>query len=505
MNLEPKILYSSNSFRVVYQPADSDILAFSFNGGEFGKTETEFFGSAFFRKRGIAAVGFVDLRSGWFPPGEMNRAIHAVNSEVRRRPTTRAVTYGISMGAWGALKYARRLRAQGTVAFGPQWSIDPGLVGHFDRRYVSLFQPAMHTGMQISEHELSDQTFLFFDPHAPEDREHARMLSQMKNVHCVVGPFLGHPTIQYFTEMRLIDGVITLGATPEAKATDFRWLVRSKRSQSSRYFLGRAEHLHWNTGGRWMNTALRSYREAVRLNRLPPEHRDAIKAEIALVGALLDVGQTDEAWTRIDALCALAENRVYSPELRELLLRVHASEKARELAYRALEKEPRNAELRIDLARIFMADHDTDRAKAEVDVARELAGRRPLLWQRIASIYSRLGFKDEARAAPADARVDSGETEHLRTRQHPDARDQAAAFHGKERSQRQGCAAIGNAPAQRRYGGRADAGDGGKAGIPDRVTARCSCRERAVPPHGRTCAATAATVTCRAGPGRNDV
>src|SRR5271165_1363976 len=132
MQTASRIIFESDRLRVVYQPADSDLLVFSFNGRDYTERGHAFFGDKFFSGRGIAAVGIVDNRQSWYPAAAMAGAVQAIQSVIPAGAYASRLTYGVSMGGFAALKYARALAANAVMAFGPQWSIDPDLVGKFD-------------------------------------------------------------------------------------------------------------------------------------------------------------------------------------------------------------------------------------------------------------------------------------------------------------------------------------------------------------------------------------
>ena len=82
----------------------------------------------------------------------MLAAIEAIEQAVPAAAHARRLTYGVSMGGYGALKYSRKLCADAALVFGPQYSIDPDLVGHFDSRYADFYIAGTHTGRADPRH-----------------------------------------------------------------------------------------------------------------------------------------------------------------------------------------------------------------------------------------------------------------------------------------------------------------------------------------------------------------
>ena len=412
----PRILYQSPRLRVVYQPADSDWLAFSFNGGEFDEKGLRFFGDTYFAKRKVAAIGFVDTHSRWFPKDDVAAALRVIQQVVSAGTYQRSVTYGVSMGAWGALKYSKMLGAHAALAFGPQWSINPSLVKSFDDRYERFYDPELHAGMEIVPDDLCPNNYIFFDPLFPPDLHHAERISAHPNVHRILQTFLGHPGIGYYTQTRLVDKVFALARQDSPDLLEFRRLVRSKRAESTIYWMGRADALKRKRGLYHLNWLVRSYEAAHAASDVPIEHPDAIEPLVGLTKVLLDAGFQDKAEANLALLWTKALAGASHADLGQLFVRLGAFDRARAVSEQAVRRNPRSLDARLELVRTLISTGDLQKANTEIDIVRSQAQERPIIWKRLRMLYARLGRREDVIAAD---KMLAGMPPPTRTRQAP--------------------------------------------------------------------------------------
>ncbi|MFC0407388.1 tetratricopeptide repeat protein [Roseomonas elaeocarpi] len=185
------LLYSSSDLYAVFQPGKSDFLliTFGFNGME--ADDSNFWGKHFCQQAQINAVGFMCRRSDWFPASAMLPAIAQVLPQISQ--FRHRITYGGSMGGFGALRYAKELGADTTIAYSPQYSIDPKIVGHFDPNFTELFQPLLNNAMEPDQRHIAEHAYVFFDPLHVKDREHARLIkAAAPGVILIDMPHTGH-------------------------------------------------------------------------------------------------------------------------------------------------------------------------------------------------------------------------------------------------------------------------------------------------------------------------
>jgi hypothetical protein len=142
-----------DDLRISYQPGAGRVavVAFTGVGHQLGGIQSEEF-RASLAQAGPAFVIFVtDKRRRWYNHGLAERITVAVNALVTRSATAATVTLGNSMGGFGAIAFAGRLRGcTAAIAFCPQSSVHPA-VAPFETRWPEW------TG-EISRWDLPDAT-----------------------------------------------------------------------------------------------------------------------------------------------------------------------------------------------------------------------------------------------------------------------------------------------------------------------------------------------------------
>lgn len=205
------ILFEDEWIKVIFQPSEnSSVVVLSFCDLGFvnkGRSKTDlFWGSMFFEKSKISAIGFVAKGSpNWFPIHSILSAVDKVN-EVTASFEKR-ITYGNSMGGYAALKYGRLFNATVALSFSPQYSIDPSVVSGFDVRFARYYRKAVHSGMEIKADDLPCSSYVFFDPFYPSDKGHVDLLKQVdreSSVKLVPALLTAHATIVFLAGGELI-------------------------------------------------------------------------------------------------------------------------------------------------------------------------------------------------------------------------------------------------------------------------------------------------------------
>lgn len=126
-------------------------------------------------KNGYDIVSFLSKRRDWFPESRMSNALKVAGALTEGYDEV--ITYGGSMGAYAALKYACRVGAQKTIAFVPQYSINPADIE--DRRYAKYYDSSIHLNMKITLSEISDNILIISDPSYMPDKMHVEKLEQI--------------------------------------------------------------------------------------------------------------------------------------------------------------------------------------------------------------------------------------------------------------------------------------------------------------------------------------
>ncbi len=123
------------------------------------------------------------------------------------------MTYGGSMGGYGAMKHGALFGAQRCVAFAPQYSIDPREIR--DQDFNRYFDPVLHAGMAVAAQDLPGMSFVLYDPRHPPDLAHSGAISRLgSSVRLISIPNVGHECVKVFA------GTPRVGALIEACRRD---------------------------------------------------------------------------------------------------------------------------------------------------------------------------------------------------------------------------------------------------------------------------------------------
>ncbi len=192
------------------------------------------FGERFLQSRGFTAYHFLPRSNAWYQYAEMEKALASVRAHIA--PGKRVLTYGMSMGGYAAFRFADRLGAQCVIAFSPQYSIDPALIG-WEQRWRQDLPPLLWEPVPV----LGDvPVYVFYDPNNG-DRHHVRMIARHGDVRRVRLRHGGHPCVAFLNETGLLgDAIIGLaeGCFDPAACEREAW-ARRERSAAYREVLSR--------------------------------------------------------------------------------------------------------------------------------------------------------------------------------------------------------------------------------------------------------------------------
>lgn len=149
-------------------------------------------------KLGASSLCFAHLRSPlWYPAGEVRCILDQALPLVKFHK--QVITYGASMGAYAAIKYADALDALFAIAFSPQYSIAPSDVPAGLNRFIEFYREELHFDMRISGMDCSRPAYIFFDPRDATDLYHADLITRTcSDVVQIQTPFLSHEVVRAF-------------------------------------------------------------------------------------------------------------------------------------------------------------------------------------------------------------------------------------------------------------------------------------------------------------------
>lgn len=217
------VIGSSERLEALYQPDDGDTLLITFNGMGSKADGKTFSGADLARKLGMPALGIMTRESNWFPEPDMQALLPSIQAYLDRHP--KRISYGFSMGGYGAIKYSRMLGVDAVVAMSPQVSIDPDFVP-WDRRYQTNVRD-FHQGERIRSTDIGGDVYLIADLLEGHDKRHVEIVSAMCTPHVVNAAGVGHFTYEIFLSTEAMGQLFKLVIAGDRDGV--RRLVRQRR------------------------------------------------------------------------------------------------------------------------------------------------------------------------------------------------------------------------------------------------------------------------------------
>ncbi|WP_156395781.1 hypothetical protein [Bosea sp. Leaf344] len=186
------------------------------------------FGEEFFDRHSISVVHVLSRRNRWYHEADWRKAITAVKSAASGYQ--RVITYGSSMGGYGALRFASAIGAQLALALAPQYSVDPRKAP-FETRW-----PRARRVRWLSELSgpLSADVpaIIVYDSAMQLERQHVDLIAGEMPIQRVALPNSGHHIGAYLAECGLL-GAFALGAVNgELDLASLRQEARQRRRRS---------------------------------------------------------------------------------------------------------------------------------------------------------------------------------------------------------------------------------------------------------------------------------
>ncbi len=231
------ILYEDDEVRVIWSPGADDIVLVTFGDLVNLAKGLEFFAEKPLKKLGIAAVGVMAKRGNWFPSESIQKASSAILDKISGHRAR--ITYGGSMGGYGAIKFSRLLSATHVIALCPQWSLDPQECEGSDPGWRNFFVDHMN-GMGIRRSDVSGDVFIFSDPFDALDMFHLRMIMANASCHHIRTPMIGHHVTSVFAGTSNIKTIIDSCLTQDL--TNLRIISRNLRKAHGIYRSNLANH-----------------------------------------------------------------------------------------------------------------------------------------------------------------------------------------------------------------------------------------------------------------------
>ena len=192
--------------------------------------------SAALRAREVSHVCVKRSKSDWFVEKDIVDLLQKISAFGQK--FTSRVTYGASMGGFGALAFADLLGADQVFAFDPQSTLHPPSVPfeRFEDRFVSSLKLDFTGpyGSAVGKFTKASEVFIFVDRYCKPDLCHAKLL-ETPVTRIVNVPFVGHGTATSVGAARCLDLVLDGVVSGTFDVTQFQSRCRIGRRDADRY------------------------------------------------------------------------------------------------------------------------------------------------------------------------------------------------------------------------------------------------------------------------------
>jgi hypothetical protein len=226
------VLIEGKDVRVVLAPQSSKkLLVVTFTGRDHAPPASMGAGQEFFEKNEISAVHIISKANHWWLTKEFLPALDLVRSYADREGYKELVTYGSSMGGYGALVASGRLRANRVVASVPQYSIDPEKAPWEDRWVKDAAK--LTFGLENFEKQVGrGDIYIFSDPLYGPDQKHVQKIREHRPVKHLKVSFAEHDVSRVLVELGIISAVTLAAVRGEIEPASFGQMVRERRATS---------------------------------------------------------------------------------------------------------------------------------------------------------------------------------------------------------------------------------------------------------------------------------
>ncbi|HEY4114904.1 MAG TPA: hypothetical protein VGM17_12690 [Rhizomicrobium sp.] len=398
-----------------YFPDDARTLIVSFTS----RTENpeqghrkEGFGERFLDASGVAYLCFISRANHWWQTAEVEDCFRAIDAKYGLERYQRVITYGSSMGAYGALIFSRLLRASLVLAFSPQASIAGTELPimpqwRIDMEGVPIILEPISRGLSETA-----QIVIPFDSINVLDLAHVRALEAIRPCERLVVPMSGHKTSLFLNDGGLLKSIVLAGVEQPVSVARLRQMIRDGRQSSWRYWSVLAARFK---NRKWLDVAAAAEKQSLDLmaaSGVPEEDQHASARRY--VSRLISARQGRLAIEFARGWVETHPSAWQAHDLYSQALIARAKVKpAISAARAAVELKPRNAQLQLRLVTLLADNGKRDIANRHLQEAVKGTGAGGTDWLNAAlalqrggdEIGSRLAAEQGLAAAGADQKI----------------------------------------------------------------------------------------------------
>ncbi|WP_375288770.1 alpha/beta hydrolase [Sphingomonas sp.] len=198
------------------------------------------FAEVFLATRGISAIHVLARGNHWYQYPGTPAALAAISAALADSRARRIVTYGSSMGAYAAVRFASAVRATGVLAMSPQYSINRDVVPEEQRWQDEARDIVWQDGLEDTIRSCTP-TVVVFDPRDPDALQVARIAADTP-IEAIPVRYAGHPSTAFLVQQRLVEPLLRSLLQKTFDPAEARRTVETALKGSPAYLAGLARH-----------------------------------------------------------------------------------------------------------------------------------------------------------------------------------------------------------------------------------------------------------------------
>jgi tetratricopeptide (TPR) repeat protein len=196
--------------------------------------ERDGFGQHFFASHNIDAVHFLSRENDWYQYAELPAVAVRVAELVKGY--RRVVSYGSSMGGYGAIRFGGMAGAGAALAISPQFSIDPRAV-RFERRWKYDSERIDFSLERTLRAPFVRTAYIAYDPY-DDDRKHIELFRRRTHVVDIRLPDVGHPATGSLADAGVLTGLVLDFVADRLDADDIaRRMLEVRETSPQTYYV----------------------------------------------------------------------------------------------------------------------------------------------------------------------------------------------------------------------------------------------------------------------------
>lgn len=242
-----RLIYKGQHIALYIDDVSTSNVIFTFSG--HGANPKDLYGDGFIQSLGFSGVFFVALANHWWQTRELDEAINIANANTENH--TNRIVYGQSMGGYGALLCAAKLKSRAVVT-APQTTLNAKNAKIPQSWMKDINQYPVIRDNLASELISVESIKIIYDVKDRWDVSHVNYLkSHIKWIDEYTIPYATHNLPRTLREMGIISFVISSAFKGKNNKNDFRKLINKNKKKSISY-ISNLGHFVENSKNKWL-------------------------------------------------------------------------------------------------------------------------------------------------------------------------------------------------------------------------------------------------------------